>query len=129
LSALRRSARTFEASHPNTPYPDRQGINFKALGALLGLGEAEFRVLRFCALKHIDPVLSDATDQLGMMGFSRTMKVLSVPWGLQLLEVEACLANHSPLIRAGLLEVGSNSRASTALSSMLSVSNQELVWT
>lgn len=125
LSALRRSARAFAASHSDTPYPDRLGDNLEALGALLGLGDAELRVLGFCVLMHIDPVLSNATDQLGMVGLNRAMKVLSVLLGLQLQEVEACLAKNSPLIRAGLLEVGSNAGASTALSSMLSVSNQE----
>lgn len=126
LSALRRAARAFEASNLDTPYPDRLGSNLEALGTLLGLEEEELRVLGFCVLMHIDPVLCDATDQLGMVGFNRAMKVLAVLLGLQLPEVEACLASNSPLIRAGLLEVGSNSRASTALSSMLSVSNQEL---
>lgn len=54
------------------------------------------RVLGFCVLMHIDPVLSDATDQLGMVGFNRAMKVLVVLLGQQLLEVETCLASNSP---------------------------------
>ncbi|SCW81553.1 ATP-binding protein [Pseudomonas sp. NFACC05-1] len=126
LSALRRSARSFQTSHPDTPYPDRLGSNLEALGGLLGLADAELRILGFCVLMHIDPVLSDATDQLGMVGLNRAMKVLAVLLGLQLTDVEACLANNSPLIQAGLLELGSNSRASTALNSMLTVSNQAL---
>lgn len=77
LSALRRAARAFEASNPDTPYPDRLGSNLEALGTLLGLEEAELRVLGFCVLMHIDPVLCDATDQLGMVGFNRAMKVLA----------------------------------------------------
>lgn len=63
-------------------------------------------------------MLCDATDQLGMGGFNRAMKVLAVLLGLQLPKVEACLASNRPLIRAGLLEVRSNPHASIALSSM-----------
>lgn len=126
LTTMRQDARTFQADHPHASYPDRLGSNLEALGTLLKLSEAQLRVLGFCVLMHNDPVLSDATDQLGMLGFKRAMKVLSVLLGLPLPEVEACLALDSPLTRAGLLEIGTSHRVSMALSSILLVSNQNL---
>lgn len=126
LAALRRSARTFHAQHPQPAYPDRLGNNLAALAGLLGLNEAELRILGFCVLMFCDPTLSDATDQLGLLGINRTMKVLSVLLGLDLPTVEACLARGSTLMRSGLLELGTVNRAAMALSSMLSISNTEL---
>lgn len=126
LAALRKSARTFQATHPQVDYPDNLAANLEALRVLLGLSEAELQVLGFCVLMHCDPTLSDATDQLGMLGFKRAMKVLSVLLGLPLPTVETCLAHNSPLMRTGLLEISTSHRVAMALSSMLSVSNQDL---
>lgn len=126
LTALRREARKFADDHPQASYPDHLTNNLEELGTLLALSEVQLRVLGFCVLMHNDPVLSDSTDQLGMLGFKRAMKVLSVLLGLPLPEVEACLGHDSPLMRAGLLEMGTSHRVSMALSSMLSVSNQNL---
>ena len=126
LTTLRQDARKFQAAHPQASYPDRLASNLGELGALLNLSEAELRILGFCVLMHNDPVLSDATDQLGMLGFKRAVKVLSVLLGLTLPEVEAGLGLDSPLIRAGLLEIGTGHRVSMALSSILLVSNTQL---
>ncbi|MDU9394796.1 AAA family ATPase [Pseudomonas sp. zfem002] len=126
LAALRRNARSFASAHAQAEYPDNLGNNLEALGTLLGLSEAELQILGFCVLMHCDPTLSDATDQLGMLGLNRAMKALSVLLGLPLAKVEACLGHASALMRAGLLELCTSSRAAMALSSMLSVSNPEL---
>ena len=126
LAALRKSARAFTAEHPQVDYPDNLAANLEALGELLSFSEADLQVLGFCVLLHCDPTLSDATDQLGMLGFKQAVKVLSVLLGLPLATVEACLAHNSPLLRTGLLEISTSNRAAMALSSMLSVSNQEL---
>lgn len=127
LKGLRQSARAFKVDYPHAPYPDRLASNLQALGSLLELSEAELRVLGFCVLMHNDPVLSDATDQLGMLGYNRALKSLSVLLGLPLTEVRICLSRDSQLVRAGLLELGTSYRASTmVLSSLLSVSNQDL---
>lgn len=126
LATLRKCARSFQGDHPNTRYPDNLASNLEALGALLALPEAELQVLGFCVLMHSDPTLSDATDQLGMLGFNRALKVLSVLLGLPLPKVEACLAHNSPLMRTGLLDISTSHRAAMALSSMLSVSNPDL---
>lgn len=126
LTTLRTRARAFNAEHMTALYPNNLQSNLEALGALLGLGESGLQVLGFCVLMHSDPTLSDATDQLGMLGLNRAMKVLSVLLGLPLAEVEACLAHNSPLMRTGLLDLTTNHRAVMALSSTLSVSNPDL---
>ena len=82
--------------------------------------------LGFCVLMHSDPVLSDATDQLGTPGLKRAMKVLSVLLGLTPAEVEAGVGAESSLIRAGLLAIGTGHRVSLALSSLLYTSNTNL---
>lgn len=126
LAALRKSARTFDSDFPDAGYPDNLASNLEALGELLGLTEAELRILGFCTLMHCDPTLSDATDQLGMLGLNRAMKVLSVVLGLPLPTVEACLGRNSPLMRSGMLELCNSHRAAMALSTLLSVSNTDL---
>jgi len=126
LTTLRKCARSFQEDHPSTPYPDNLASNLEALGDLLALPEAELQVLGFCVLMHSDPTLNDATDQLGMLGFNRALKVLSVLLGLPMTKVEACLAHDSPLMRTGLLDISSSNRAAMALSSMLSLSNPDL---
>lgn len=75
---------------------------------------------------HSDPVLSDATYQLGTPGLKRAMKVLSVLLGLTPAEVEAGVGAESSLIRAGLLAIGTGHRVSLALSSLLYTSNANL---
>lgn len=44
---------------------------------------------------HNDPVLSDASDQLCMLGYNRALKSLSVLLGLPLTEVRICLSRDS----------------------------------
>lgn len=56
------------------------------------MSDAELRVLGFCVLMHNDPVLSDATHQLGVLGYNRALKLLSVLLGLTLTEVRTCLS-------------------------------------
>lgn len=126
LAALRKHARAFQADYPQPDYPDQLANNLAALGTLLGLNEAELRILGFCVLMHCDPTLNDATDQLGMLGLNRAMKVLSVLLGIDLQTVEGCLGHTSALMRSGLLELSSVNRAAMALSSMLSISDTEL---
>lgn len=126
LATLRKAARSFNADPLHATYPDSLATNLEALGDLLGLADAELQVLGFCVLMHTDPTLNDATDQLGLLGLNRAIKVLSVLLGLSLPQVESCLAHNSPLMRTGLLEVSNNHRAVMALSSMLSVSNPDL---
>lgn len=127
LKALRQNACAFKVDYPQAPYPDRLASNIQSLGALLQLSDAELRVLGFCVLMHNDPVLSDATEQLGVLGYNRALKSLSVLLGLSLTAVRTCLSRDSQLVRTGLLDLGtSHSASSMTLSSLLYVSNQDL---
>lgn len=127
LKALRQNARAFKVDYPHPSYPDRLASNIQSLAALLQLSDAELRVLGFCVLMHNDPMLSDATDQLGVLGYNRALKSLSVLLGLPLTEVRTCLSRDSQLVRTGLLDLGtSHSASSMTLSSLLYVSNQDL---
>ncbi|WP_306456501.1 ATP-binding protein [Pseudomonas sp. LJDD11] len=124
--ALRGAARQFDVDHPCLTYPDRLAANLMALGELLALNETELQVLGFCVLMCSDPILNDTTDQLGMLGFNRAVRVLSVLLGLPQPRVEACLSNDSALVRSGLLEVSTSARASMVLTAIISVANPEL---
>jgi transitional endoplasmic reticulum ATPase len=126
LSTLRRQSRKFHAEHPSPQYPDRLGANLIALGKLLDLDDAALQVMGFCILLQSDPVLAEATDQLGLLGYNRTLKVLSVLLGQSLAQVEACVGNNSVLTRAGLLEIGTEAKASMHLSAVLGIPNQQL---
>ena len=126
LSALRRQARKFHSEHPSPHYPDRLGDNLTALGNLLDLDDTALQVLGFSVLLRTDPILAEATDQLGVLGYNRTLKVLSVLLGLSLAQVEVCVGNDSTLTRAGLLEVGTEARASMHLSAVLGIPDQQL---
>ncbi|BAP41548.1 ATPase central domain-containing protein [Pseudomonas sp. StFLB209] len=124
--ALRGAARQFDVDHPCLTYPDRLAANLMALGELLALNETELQVLGFCVLMCSDPILNDTTDQLGMLGFNRAVRVLSVLLGLPQPRIEACLSNDSALVRSGLLEVSTSARASMVLTAIISVANPEL---
>ncbi len=126
LKGLRQGARKLQADHPQVSYPDSLGNNLEELGTLLKLNEAELRILGFCVLMHSDPVLSEATDQLGTLGLKRAMKVLSVLLGLTPAQVEAGVGPESALIRAGLLAIGTGHRVALALSSLLYTSHSNL---
>jgi SpoVK/Ycf46/Vps4 family AAA+-type ATPase len=127
LKALRQNARAFKVDYPHPPYPDRLAGNLQSLGALLQLSDAELHVLGFCVLMHNDPVLGDSTHQLGVMGYNRALRLLSVLLGLTLTEVRTCLSRDSQLVRTGLLDLGTSYRTSPMpLSSLLYVSNQDL---
>lgn len=126
LSALRRQARGFNVDHPKPQYPDQLGNNLQMLGRLLNLNEAELQVLGFCVLMQNDPVLSDATDQLGLIGRNRALRALSALLGLSIIQLEACVAGDGPLVRAGLLEVDTAPRPVLPLNSRFSVAHQEL---
>ena len=84
-------------------YPDRLQANVQALGQLIGLDAVEQRILAFCVLLHTDPCLNDASDQLGALGFNRTLRVLSTLIDIPQEDLLPYLANEARLARAGLL--------------------------
>ena len=84
-------------------YPDRLQANVQALGQLIGLDAVEQRILAFCVLLQTDPCLNGASDQLGALGFNRTLRVLSTLIDIPQEDLLPYLANEARLVRAGLL--------------------------
>ena len=93
---------------------------------MLELDAAELRILGFCVLMHTDPTLTNAADELGMLGFNRMLAVLSTLLDIPQLQLIRYLSNDGQLVRSGLLEVNTLSCSVTTLSSRLSVGNSDL---
>lgn len=93
---------------------------------MLELDAAELRILGFCVLMHTDPTLTNAADELGMLGFNRMLAVLSTLLDIPQLQLTRYLSNDGQLVRSGLLEVNTLSCSVTTLSSRLSVGNSDL---
>ena len=126
LLRLKGERKLFDETFTTCDYPDMLEENLEALGELLGLDAAELRILGFCVLMHTDPTLTNAADELGMLGFNRMLAVLSTLLDIQQLQLTRYLSNDGQLVRAGLLEVNTLSCSVTNLSSRLSVGNSDL---
>ncbi|MDF9776696.1 AAA family ATPase [Pseudomonas baetica] len=126
LLRLKGERKLFDEAFTTYDYPDMLEENLEALGELLGLDAAELRILGFCVLMHTDPTLTNAADELGMLGFNRMLAVLSTLLDIPQLQLTRYLSNDGQLVRAGLLEVNTLSCSVTTLSSRLSVGNSDL---
>lgn len=126
LLRLKGERKLFDETFTTYDYPDMLEENLEALGELLELDAAELRILGFCVLMHTDPTLTNAADELGMLGFNRMLAVLSTLLDIPQLQLTRYLSNDGQLVRAGLLEVNTLSCSVTTLSSRLSVGNSDL---
>lgn len=126
LLRLKGERKLFDETFTTYDYPDMLEENLEALGELLELDAAELRILGFCVLMHTDPTLTNAADELGMLGFNRMLAVLSTLLDIPRLQLTRYLSNDGQLVRAGLLEVNTLSCSVTTLSSRLSVGNSDL---
>lgn len=127
LALLRRERRRFMNTHANFGYPDRMEENLQALANLVGLNEAERHVLGFCVLMNTDPILDSAVDLLGLLGFNRSLRVLSALLEIPRQELSQCLSKDGRLVRAGLLEARAQSCETLSLSGRLSIENADLL--
>lgn len=127
LARLRRERRRFMNAHASFEYPDRMHENLQALASLVGLDEAELRVLGFCVLMNTDPILDSAVDLLGLLSFNRSLRVLSSLLEIPRQELSRCLSKEGRLIRAGLLEARAQSCETLSLSGRLSIENADLL--
>ena len=127
LRRLKRERLVFHLAFPVVGYPDRLQANVQALGQLIGLDAIEQRILAFCVLLHTDPCLNDASDQLGALGFNRTMRVLSTLLDIPQQDVAPYLANEGRLARAGLIEVNARSCTVSTLSSRLVIESSDFL--
>ncbi|MQT75007.1 AAA family ATPase [Pseudomonas helleri] len=127
LRRLKRERLAFDLAFPAPDYPDRLQANVQALGQLIGLDAIEQRILGFCVLLHTDPCLNDASDQLGALGFNRTIRVLSTLLDTPQEDLLPYLVNEGRLVRAGLLEINARSCTMSTLSSRLVIESSDFL--
>lgn len=127
LRRLKSERLAFDLAFPAPGYPDRLQANVEALGQLIGLNAVEQRILGFCVLLHTDPCLNDASDQLGVLGFNRMLRVLSTLLDTPQEDLLPYLANEGRLVRAGLLEINTRSCTVSTLSSRLVIENSDFL--
>jgi SpoVK/Ycf46/Vps4 family AAA+-type ATPase len=117
----------FLREFPSPSYPDNLTVNLGQLSQLIGLEEIDRALLGFCVLLHSDALLEEATDQLGQIGFNRTLRVLSHLLGHPPEAIRQHLSAHSPLVRTGLVEVNMSRTYRSGLIDRLGVGNKDLL--
>lgn len=127
LARLKSEQRLFQHDYPAPGYPDNLGDNLCKLARLIGLDEVDRALLGFCVLMHSDALLEEATDQLGQVGFNRTLRVLSTLLGQPQDAIRRSLSSDSALIRSGLIEVSMTRTYRSGLIDRLGIGNQDLL--
>lgn len=83
--------------------PARMQRNVRAISKLVGLSEAECRVLEFAVCLGSVPALADAAEAVGKMGKREMFSLLASLLELAESEVAYALSRNSLLVRCGLL--------------------------
>ena len=91
--------------HAEHAFPAVLRANIARLAELVGMSDAECRVLGFTTMLHRDRELDSAADTLGQLSSGAVIDVLSVLLDLPSDEVRSVLANHGVLARSGLLNI------------------------
>jgi ATP-dependent 26S proteasome regulatory subunit len=95
-----------EAEHkPDKALPPILRANIDRLADLVGMSEAECRVLGFTTLLHHEQELDKAADTLGALSSSAIVDVLAALLDLPEYEVRNALSSQGVLARSGLLSV------------------------
>lgn len=95
-----------EAEHkPNNALPPILRANIDRLADLVGMSEAECRVLGFATLLHHEQELDKAADTLGALSSSAIVDVLTALLDLPEQQVRSALSSQGVLARSGLLNV------------------------
>jgi ATP-dependent 26S proteasome regulatory subunit len=79
--------------------------NLKRLATLVGMSDAECRILGFATMLHHERDLDSAADTLGALSSSAIVDVLAALLDLPEHEVRGALSIHGVLARSGLLSV------------------------
>lgn len=127
LSRMAEEQRLFQREFPAPSYPDNLAENLGQLAQLIGLEEIDRALLGFCVLMHSDALLEEATDQLGQIGFNRTLRVLSLLLGYPAEAIRQHLSANAPLVRTGLVEVNMSRTYRSGLIDRLGVGNKDLL--
>lgn len=78
-------------------------INIDRLSQLVGLTVAERKILEFVIHLFSEPLLNQATNQLGALSTSRIYSALSVLLGVEVSEIRHALSNQGGLVKSGLV--------------------------
>ncbi|CAE6516642.1 AAA family ATPase [Nitrosomonas nitrosa] len=92
--------------------PSCLGGNIVRLSKLLGLSEADRRILEFAVMVKNERLLYDATEMLGDLSPLQLYHVLSVLLDLPEQEIRNSLSTRSTLMKSGLIAIGSKGIAS-----------------
>lgn len=85
--------------------PANLAKNVKRLAALVGLTQAEMRVLEFAVLLHSERVIDDTADFVGPFSTTRMGHALAVVLGLPQEEIRGALSSRGALARSGLVTI------------------------
>lgn len=105
LRELRQLHRQAEARTAGLRLPEPLGGNVEELSRMLGLEEADGRILGFIVLLHTERLLDDAADQLGGLSVSKACSSIATILNLPEAAVRAALGSRGPLIQSGLVSV------------------------
>jgi AAA+ superfamily predicted ATPase len=103
--ALRELHRAAETLAGKLAVPPTLSANMARLAALVGMSDADCRILEFAAMIHQDRVLDDCADTLGQLNSMKLAEVLAKLLGLDPADVRLSLGPHGVLARSGLLSV------------------------
>lgn len=110
LKELRQLHRQAEAQAADLRLPEPLRGNVEQLSRLLGLEEAEGRILGFIVLLHTERLLDETAGLLGDLSVSKTCSCISTILDLPEPTVRAALSPRGLLAQSGLVSVdGSNS--------------------
>lgn len=105
-SQLRERHVAVEAEAHHARVPPRVAENIGRLAELVGLNDADCRILEFAVLLQNEPFLRDATDYLGPLTSEKVCQVLSTVLDLPVRRVRASLERDGALSTSGLLVIG-----------------------
>ncbi|WP_207002107.1 AAA family ATPase [Trinickia mobilis] len=103
-----------EESAGDAAPPEILAVNMQRLQALVGLSDAETRILTFGALVHTDRVLDLMSDWVGDLTSAKLFHVLSAVLDISEKTVRAALSPQGALARSGLLTVDRKQRWNVA---------------
>lgn len=102
---LRKLHQTSERSPRHAATPSCLAGNIARLSELVGLSEADCRILEFAVLISSDTTLNEAADWLGELSSVKVFHALSVLLDLPESEVRSSLSGSGILTRSGLLSM------------------------
>jgi AAA+ superfamily predicted ATPase len=106
---LRDSHRAAEAAGAILAVPPTLRANMARLATLVGLSDADCRILEFAAIIHQDRVLDDCADTLGQLNSLKVIDTLAKLLQLDPADVRLSLGPHGVLARSGLLSLDKGS--------------------